>query len=772
MRGSQTIYRWLAVLALVATGFVSVLAAAPKTPVSFTGKVMTDNAGQYAYLSWSANRDGDAATSFDIYMAHGQTDDEAKFEKVGTVEVDPMNPPREGVYTYNVTGLEKGTYTFFIKATNADGSSAKSTIKTLQIGNNTNTEKKVVITSTPVKTGKANEKYEYKVKYETNLDGTVTFELVQGPDGMTINADGVLIWDKPVDGRYEIKIRVTVEGGGKVVTTTQMFVLEIGKGGTNEDPKKCASVYGQVTFEDPNNTFPSGAMLAFKLESVKKEDGTVVEHWVSVGKAPIQRGTYSIMIGEGSYKFRVEGESFESEWHENVYELAEAKVIEIKCDGRTEVNFVVAARPQPDMIVVVGRIYDAETMGGLKGIVIFEASGKEHGADSRYRRVVAESNADGVYEVRLQAGVNYVAFAKVIGKDNKESDYLAEYWNNTNDGTLATVLNLTDNEDGIDFPMDKRPVYNNGLSGTMKSHETGDGVAGKVIAYQIVIGKKDNGEPHVDRKKTVSVETDASGNYSFSNLVPGTYIIFGAPGDRPYVPGWMVLGGEAAHEWKHATHVEVGDVMITVQYDISLVTAKSDKGKGRVRGWVYDRRGGVIKTGSGDRVQEAASIVGSLVVARNAQGQIVDYSLSANEGAFILIELAAGAVTVTADRLGYESGMQTVTIVDENVESQVSIGLVQSTTSVEVPVNAVGTTVNLYPNPTTSTASISFSSVVGNADVRVLSMAGVVLATESVEVGAGQSTISINTASFPSGMVLVQVTNGSSTFALPLQIIR
>ncbi|MBK9184640.1 MAG: T9SS type A sorting domain-containing protein [Ignavibacteria bacterium] len=79
---------------------------------------------------------------------------------------------------------------------------------------------------------------------------------------------------------------------------------------------------------------------------------------------------------------------------------------------------------------------------------------------------------------------------------------------------------------------------------------------------------------------------------------------------------------------------------------------------------------------------------------------------------------------------------------------------------------------NLWPNPTSTTASIRFTSTNGTADIRILSMAGEVLATQNVNVNTGETTVVLNTATMPIGMVMVQVTNGASTFALPLQIVR
>ncbi|MCX6141302.1 MAG: T9SS type A sorting domain-containing protein [Candidatus Kapabacteria bacterium] len=769
---STTLSRLLMTIAVFAFGFIGMTAQLRPVPTDFGAKVITEpNAAPYVLLSWIGIKGDNLPTAYFVYRATGQTEDEAKFDKIGGVEVNPTTPPRENLYTFIVKDLKPGVYTFFVRAVwGKDEVGPRTPIKVVVLQNGV--EAKVWFVTEPVKKGTEGKPYEYKARAEKSVDGILRYSLVSGPDGMTINAEtGVLSWANPKAGRYEITIKAAVEANGVVTFANQSFVLEIIKGDT---PKFCAAIYGEVKFENPIlSSVAQGVVVAWRLDKIKK-DGGVTEAYVPVYKAEIKQGSYVLEVPEGTYKLRIEGANFLAEWFENSGELADAKSITIACNSREKVNFTVAARPEPTLIVVKGRVLDALTEGGLKGLVVFEARAKEGSeVDARYRRVVAETNADGMYEIRLQAGVGYIASAKVLGRDNKESEYLNEFWNNTNDGSQATIIKLIANEDGVNFPMDKRPVFNNGFGGMMKNHYTNAGVPGKVIAYQLTQKVKDGGDTIIDKRNVQTVETDANFGYRFSNLQPGKYIVFGVPSARPYIPGWMVLSNKAATEWRNATRVDVGDAVLEMQYDIRLDTAKGERGKGRVRGFVFDKRGGVMNNGKGDdQVQNSSAIMGSLVTARDEAGDIIDFALTENEGAFDLTELSIGAVTLTADRLDFEPATQVVNVDAVNADQQVSIGLVQSVTSVDVPVNEVGGSVNLWPNPTTGSASIRFVSTTGTADIRILSMTGVVLATQNVTVNGGETTVTLSTGTLPSGMVMVQVTNGASTFALPLQIVR
>jgi hypothetical protein len=323
----------------------------------------------------------------------------------------------------------------------------------------------------------------------------------------------------------------------------------------------------------------------------------------------------------------------------------------------------------------------------------------------------------------------------------------------------------------IDFPMDKRVARNNGFAGAMKNFYTGVPVVGKVVAHRVVIRPNDKGDTVLNKVAAVTVETNSNGGFLFTDLEPGEYVVLGLPAGRPFVPGWMVAGQKAATEWGKAQRVSVDDAMVAMVFDINLDTVKSERGKGRIRGFVYDKRGGIVNT-KGEVVQQSAGVPGSLVVARDEDGSIIDFSIAENEGAFDLTDLAIGAMTITADRFEFEPAVQTVDINANTPERVVSIGLRPTTSSVDVPLNEVGSTLNLWPNPTTGDATVRFNARAGEAMVSIISVSGVELARFATVVAAGEVSIALPTAELPTGMVMVHVTNGQTAFALPLNIVR
>ena len=861
----QRIGMMLSVLVASFVGAGAQILPAP-TNIKATYQAGANGTVGYVVVTWNGITATPSPLKYNVYQASGQTEDVTKFTKVAAIPHSANT--RENAYSAAIQGLKAGLYTFFVKGYWDGGTEGPRTaIATVEVpGTQT---KGLRFVSSPVLSGSTSKVYEYDVNAESDNPATISYVLVAGPQGMTINKEnGKIVWEKPVAGRYEVVVAAVQVVDGKEVVVKQGYVLVITEGdsqngtikfitqpvtsgfagikytyaakaivtGVNVMPTYrldgqpdgmvidavtgvvtwekpvvgtykyyivatalvngaevkvvqvveltikektggeaplCAKIKGTATYEGAVNETVSGVVTAWRQEVIRSKDSSAsTTVYRPVYKAEVQRGLYTLMLPAGTYKIRIEGSGMVAEWYDNVVELADAKDVVIECNTIKEINFVVAMRPTPTLVVAEGRVFDAVTNDALKALVVFEVRTKESGADARYMRVVAETREDGTYEAKLQSGINYIGTARVISKDANTNQYLAEYYNNTHDALSATSVNITENKGGFDFPMDKRESFNNGFGGTMKNAYTSAGVAGKVVAYRLAAYVSEKGDTLAKKLEATSVETDQDGNYSFTNMIPGDYVVFGAPSKRPVMPGWMVLGATAVPEWGKATRVGVSDAMVTVQYDILLDTVKTDKGKGRVRGHVYDKRGGIVKSGT-DKTQEASAVLGAFIIARDEDGNIVDFALSEDEGTFDMTEVAMGNITIVADRIGFDPTTQSVAVEATNADHVIAIGMMKNvTTSVEVPLDEVGTSINLWPNPTSASASLQFSAQPGTATVRVLSLTGVELSSQQVTLAGGIQTLSVNTSTLPAGMVMVHVTNGSTSFALPLNIVR
>lgn len=731
----------------------------PGKPVEFSAKAIRDGAA--ASIRWQENRDGGKATSFCIYYAEGETENMDHFELLADIEAKPNT----AVYEYSTDDLDPGVYSFYVVAKNEDGKSQRSIIKVVNLKDPE--APRIWIVSKPVKEGHVGREWTYQLRIESNFKGSgTTYILKEGPEGMTINAEtGKVSWPEPVEGRYEIKICVEVEYEGRIIVEEQIFVLEIGGGDGKEE---CAVFLGSVNADDATGRpILEGKVTAWLIRDANTPDGGR-----KVFTAEIREGRYEMTVPAGTYKLFVEGSGFHKEWYEDATNADDANLVLIQCQTEREVNFLVGAKEQPVMRRLSGRVFDAETEEPIYNAIIYFDYAGDRGEKPKgnLKRIVTESNQNGHYEVELPDGVPYIAHAVARTPNAGRDSYLVEWWENTHDATLASRIVLDGSREGLNFPMDKKTDVEGGFSGKMMDDASEEGVIGTVVAYQV--GGPRGGDPE-GKRRIESVETNEKGQYEFRGLPSGEYIILGIPAERPFVPGWHVSQGIAADSWKDATHIVVKDAMDATPYNIRLEMLVEGIGRGEARGWVYDKRTGHIKADVGE-VQETVGIPGAVVYAYDADMNIVDYTIAGEEGEYVLTTLGIGTTSIMADRINFVPESETVILTTEELTASISIGLQPLVTSVEVPVYEVGLNgrYNLYPNPANGQATISFPSTMGTATVRIVSSAGVVLSTESISTTQGSTAVQISTASLPAGMVMIHVTSGTQTFALPLSVMR
>ncbi|MBS1562703.1 MAG: carboxypeptidase regulatory-like domain-containing protein [Bacteroidetes bacterium] len=768
MRTQFSFIRTLAMAVVVlSASVVAAFAGTPLPPREYGASVvMGDQNNQIVLLKWYATQDGPAATSFNIYQASGQTEDMTKFDKIGSVEAktqEPNTPPIK--YTFEVRDLKEGTYTFYIRAVNADGEGDRSVIRVVVIKPNV-VKESIWFVSQPTYSAFVGKPYSYKARAEANPAGTISYALVQGPDGMTINAEtGEISWTPTAEQNgkvFLIIVKAFIDGTDRSVL--QKFEIAVKTDGGGDKPRFCSFIKGHVTLEGTTTLVTNGVVTAWMTKVSEKDSSKEV--LVPVYKAEIKQGVYTLNLPAGTYKLRVEGAGFYAEWNENVEEPANATAVVTECDKTVELHFIVTAKPEPVKYVVSGRVTDEATGEGIKAIVIFEAKKKDGNVvDAKYLRLVVETNANGEYEVKLPAGVDFIAHAEAAGGKNDRPVYLVEFYNEVATANEATVINLTEAMTGVSFTLAKRPVFANSISGTL-TDSNGAAVRGRVSVYQVITKGNETG-----KRFATTVETDSNGHYTITNLEPGTYIVFASAGEKSnFVPGWYVSGDFAANEWKNATQITVGEDTNTDGVVIKLKQVQGKRGKGRVRGVVFGR-GGEIKVG-GEAPQGSTGIIGAFVVAKDDQGNVVDYMISENDGAYQLDELGIGTMTIIADRLDYNAATTTLAVDDsKNSDQQATLELLKTVTSVEMPTTSVSS-FNVYPNPASAEATIQFPATTGTASVSILTMTGVVVATQSVDVQDGLTTAIMNTSSLSSGRYLVQVSNNGRLFALPMTIVR
>ncbi|MCE9578633.1 MAG: carboxypeptidase regulatory-like domain-containing protein [Deltaproteobacteria bacterium] len=178
---------------------------------------------------------------------------------------------------------------------------------------------------------------------------------------------------------------------------------------------------------------------------------------------------------------------------------------------------------------------------------------------------------------------------------------------------------------------DPRTLPRGRVSGTVRAHGAGPIAGAQVCAtwYARGLGAEETREP-------LCAITDASGRYALTDLVPGSYQLYGSAAH--YKP-------EAWHDAQHESSLRVHAGQVIDGIDLEL-----DDGGVEVKGKVADINGGPV--------------AGALVTASQGEGWRVGPGgamvRSADDGSFTLWA-RPGTVTISASAEGYSSGSKTVT---------------------------------------------------------------------------------------------------------------
>lgn len=92
--------------------------------------------------------------------------------------------------------------------------------------------------------------------------------------------------------------------------------------------------------------------------------------------------------------------------------------------------------------------------------------------------------------------------------------------------------------------------------------------------------------------------------------------------------------------------------------------------------------------------------------------------------------------------------------------------------SVDVPVHQIGSDINLYPNPSTGSATLLLHTEPGTVTIRITDLMGTVVSSQIIATQGGQVSTEVAADSLPSGSFMIHVTTPSSVFALPLNVVR
>ncbi|OGU41921.1 MAG: hypothetical protein A2X61_04655 [Ignavibacteria bacterium GWB2_35_12] len=618
---------------------------------------------------------------------------------------------------------------------------------TIRVGDDSNFAF-IKITSKPNLHAKPNSEYEYEVEAESNIDCNIIYELLEGPDGMTMDSTGKVTWHTPANGTFPVAVKATLECRLDI-SFTQRFTIKVGEG---DDKPFCALIQGPATFEN-GDSVKEGVVKAVKLDSNSKE------HPLYVGQ--IKNGEFSVRVNEGTYILKFSGPHFKEEWYENASSMDSATRVPVVCGDTITLNVVLDKLPEPKHFTVTGKVVAESDSTGIYANVEFIPVEKMHGREGNEDSKNAfhtKTDGQGNYEISLPNTFSYIAHAIHMSDDRK---YAGQYYDQVSDPLEADIIVLTGDLSGIDFYLKAIEEKNNGFSGVVVD-DFGVGIRARVIAH-LVSSNEHN------KRFNKTVETDEQGNFTFSNMLVGKYVLLSIPYEKTLVPGYYKLNDFVVHKWRDATRIEVGDSIgasIVIKHNVRTGIL----GVAHVNGNITS---GTLSIGkSGDETQSGEPVAGAFVYVLDENGDVSDYIFSDNSGNFELSELGVGTYTLVADKVGYLTYEQEVTT-DYETKSNVSLDFSMT----EQPTDVTDETINvndavIYPSPVESKATIKFNSSEGTGKLLLYGSNGMQLEVRSVQTVEGENQIELNMSNLPTGAYFVRIITHNRIITVPVRVVR
>jgi hypothetical protein len=308
-----------------------------------------------------------------------------------------------------------------------------------------------------------------------------------------------------------------------------------------------------------------------------------------------------------------------------------------------------------------------------------------------------ETDSSGRYEATVVLGRAYVAMAAKAG-------YIPQFYDHKSNPVEATIIRVNGDVENVDFDLNPfRPPHLYSISGVVQD-STGTLVQSRIIVFPL--------RPRPSNTGVRFGHTDSFGAYTVPRLLPGKYLVLAVPFGR-YAPAFYKKGAFGMIRWKEADTVAVsGDVS---GIDIGVV---------RIHCTGVARLTGVVRSGG-------QPLGGVNILALNTGGAVVGYGLTDDAGAYAIDDLAAGTLTLIADREGYTSVDQQVNVGPSEyaVTRDFTIGSTTSAGGQESAPNEFALRQN-YPNPFNPSTRISFSlPVASTVTVKVFNLLGQEIAT-------------------------------------------
>ena len=495
-----------------------------------------------------------------------------------------------------------------------------------------------------------------------------------------------------------------------------------------------AYVYGTLTDETTGEGLKNGRIefipfLRWKFNDIKTDSD----------------GNYSSKIEPGNYYAAFFSPGYMPEFYDNVHSIFDAVQLQINDKDSLRIDASLSPVVVPKRYTLSGKVTDTAGIPVKSRISVYTLN--HHFFMRPFQQGRTDSLGD--YSVPVREGDSVVVYVQPVDKK-----YLPEFYNNKTDFTEADRIFINDDISEINFVLEEKPVYNNSISGSVKND------SGKALLANVTLFKLRDPR-FINFKKTIM--TDSLGNYSFTNVKPGIYILFTIP-ERGYLPTFFKYDGSTTIRWKEADSVVVTETSRINGINF-IVGSVPDSGFGRIAGQIRD--------GNGE------GVYGAMVYAIDENSDIAGCSVSDENGIYYLDNLMPASYSIIADKFNYNSSsVNNININYSNSLSQnVSLTLTSPGATVEKEPNPQITDYKLeqnYPNPFNPSTMINYQiPEAGWVTLKVYNVIGQEITTlVNRYEPAGSYNVEFNGSKLESGIYFYVLNAGNTTLTRKMVLIK
>lgn len=611
---------------------------------------------------------------------------------------------------------------------------------------------RITFVSEPVTVAQVGVLYSYTAEAKSSDSSeVVTFKLLYGPDGMTIDSvSGLVQWTPARKGYFPVNILARGDSGN---TGHQRYTIRVSGA--------VGRISGQVI--DAGTLLPIQNVLVQIFPGGKHVMGNfsgmpVIMHSAvtdSMGMysiANIDTGTYFGYATKGWQIMwtRSHGDEYLPVWWQNSPTIAGANPIQVVPDSTLTINFQLVKKVTPHKITVSGVVTDTAGNPLKNALVVIsrvkpeppvvDGSGGQQDSrpgtdidESQWGRIedasgTAHTDSNGVYSAQVFTGFTYIASAYARG-------YIIQFYNGKANVLEADQFAPAGDTTGINFSLTPLPPATSTISGSVQD-STGQGVISRLILFPAQ-------KNHPVKLRTVS--TDSTGNFSISQLYDGKYILMAVPYSG-YLPAFYKLGAFGTWNWKEADTISLAGQVTGL---IVGVVPKSVDGAGVAHGRV--------------RTKDGTGVDGAIVYAAVSSGAIpVNFTVTGSDGSYNLDGLTQDDFILFADKPDYVPTGNTSATINYSTGGTTTVpDLTFDGVTTTEPGSGAASTVPAklalyqnYPNPFNPSTHIQYD-LPHDARVvlRVFNVIGQEVAVLSNEnQTAGSHSIEFNASQLPSGI--------------------